>query len=81
MIWIALHFLIQGPLELLWMVYSEVKLQLCFKLRNFQTPFHKDKSVVLYDLYMSLDKFILAVESSLQKYYKSVFFPKAVFEW
>ena len=39
--------LVQGLLELLWMVYSEGKLQSCIKLRNFQTPFNKDKSVGL----------------------------------
>ena len=35
----------QGLLELLWTVYSEGKLQSCLKLRNFQNPFNKDKSV------------------------------------
>ena len=38
---------IQGLLKLLWMVYSEGKLQSCLKLRNFQNPFNKDKSVGL----------------------------------
>ena len=37
----------QGLLELLWTVYSEEKLQSCLKLRNFQNPFNKDKSVGL----------------------------------
>ena len=37
----------QGLLKLLWMVYSEGKLQSCLKLRNFQNPFNKDKSVGL----------------------------------
>ena len=37
----------QGLLKLLWTVYSEGKLQSCLKLRNFQTPFNKDKSVGL----------------------------------
>ena len=32
----------QGLLELLWMVYSEGKLQPCLKLRNFQNPINKD---------------------------------------
>ena len=35
----------QGLLELLWEVYSEVKLQSCLQLRNFQNPFNKDKSI------------------------------------
>ena len=35
----------QGLVELLWMVYSEGKLQSCLELRNFQNPFNKDKSV------------------------------------
>ena len=39
--------LVQALLELLWMVYSEGKLQSCLKLRNFQNPFNKDKSVGL----------------------------------
>ena len=38
---------IQGLLKLLWTVYSEGKLQSCLKLRNFQNPFNKDKSVGL----------------------------------
>ena len=38
---------IQGLLKLLWTVYSEGKLQSCLKLRNFQNPFDKDKSVGL----------------------------------
>ena len=37
----------QGLLKLLWTVYSEGKLQSCLKLRNFQNPFNKDKSVGL----------------------------------
>ena len=37
----------QGLLELLWTVYSERKLKSCLKLRNFQNPFNKDKSVGL----------------------------------
>jgi len=37
--------LLQGLLKLLWMVYSEGKLQSCLKLRNFQNPFNKDKSI------------------------------------
>ena len=36
----------QGLLELLWTVYSEEKL--CLKLRNFQNPFDKHKSVGLH---------------------------------
>ena len=39
--------IIQGLLELLWMVYLEEKLQSCLKLRNFQSHFHKVKSVGL----------------------------------
>ena len=39
--------LIQGLLELLWTVYSEGKLKSRLKLRNFQNPFNKDKSVGL----------------------------------
>ena len=39
---------VQGLLKLLWTVYSEGKLQSCLKLRNFQNPFNKDKSVGLY---------------------------------
>ena len=38
-------YLYQGLLELLWTVYSDLKLQSCLKLRNFQNPFNKDKSV------------------------------------
>ena len=41
----------QGLLELLWMVYLEGKSQSCLKLRNFQTPFSKDKSVGIYTTY------------------------------
>ena len=37
----------QGLLKLLWTVYSEGKLQSCLKLRNFQNPFNKNKSVGL----------------------------------
>ena len=37
----------QGLLKLLWTVYSEGKLQSCLKLRNFQNPFSKDRSVGL----------------------------------
>ena len=37
----------QWLLKLLWTVYSEGKLQSCLKLRNFQNPFNKDKSVKL----------------------------------
>ena len=37
----------QGLLELLWTVYSEEKLQPCLKLRNFENPFSKNKSVSL----------------------------------
>ena len=37
----------QGLLKLLWTVYSEGNLQSCLKLRNFQNPFNKDKSVGL----------------------------------
>ena len=33
----------QGLLELLWMVFSEEKLQSRLKLRNLQNPFHKKK--------------------------------------
>jgi len=40
--------LLQGLLKLLWTVYSEGKLQSCLKLRNFQDPFNKDKSVKTY---------------------------------
>ena len=40
----------QGLLKLLWTVYSEGKLQSCLKLRNFQNPFNKDKSVGLKDI-------------------------------
>ena len=32
------------------MVYSEGKLQSCLKVRNFQNPFNKDKSVGLEDI-------------------------------
>ena len=39
--------LTQWLLKLLWTVYSEEKLQSCFKLRNFQSPINKDKSVGL----------------------------------
>ena len=41
--------LTQGLLKLLWTVYSEEKLQNFknFKLRKFQNPFNKDKSVCL----------------------------------
>ena len=35
----------QGLLKLFWTVYSEGKLQSCLKLRNFQNPLNKDKSV------------------------------------
>ena len=37
----------QGLLELLWTVYSEGRLQSFLRLRNFQNPFNKDKSVGL----------------------------------
>ena len=40
----------QGLLKLLWTVYTEGKLQSCLKLRNFQNPYNKDKSVYLYDI-------------------------------
>ena len=33
--------------KLLWALYSEWKLQSCLKLRNFQNPFNKDKSIGL----------------------------------
>ena len=42
-----LNLLVQGLLELLWTVYSEEKLQPCLKLRNFENPFSKNKSVGL----------------------------------
>ena len=45
--WLDLARVSQGLLKLLWMVYSEEKLQSCLRLRNFQTPFNKDKSVGL----------------------------------
>ena len=35
----------QGQLVLFWTVYSEEKLQSCLKLRNFQNPFDKVKTV------------------------------------
>ena len=35
----------QGLLELLWTVYSEGRLQSFLRLRNFQNPFNKDKSL------------------------------------
>ena len=41
------HVVSQGLLELLWTVNSEEELQLCLKLRNFETRFNKDKSVGL----------------------------------
>ena len=41
------HRRIQRLLELLWTVYSERKLKSCLKLRNFQNPFNKVKSVGL----------------------------------
>ena len=40
-----LIIILQGLLELLWTVYSEGKLQSCWKLRDFQNPLNKDKSV------------------------------------
>ena len=41
----------QGLLELFWSVYSEGKLpSSCSKLRKFQNPLKKDKSVGLWDI-------------------------------
>ena len=37
----------QRLLKLLWMVYSEGKLQSCLKLKIFLTPFNKDNSIDL----------------------------------
>ena len=39
--------LVQKLLKLLWTVYSEETLQSCLKLRNFQNPFNKTKTVGL----------------------------------
>ena len=62
----VLYIINQGLLELLWMVYSEGKLQSCLKLRNFQNPFYKDKSVGLYSVRHTVHKkslkFSLVVE-------------------
>ena len=40
----------QGPLKLIWTADSEGKLQSCLALRNFQTPFNKDKSEGLKEI-------------------------------
>ena len=42
-----IFIIMQGLLELLWTVYFEGKSQSCLTLRNFQTPFNKDKLVGL----------------------------------
>ena len=58
-----MYDVIQGLLKLLWTLYPEGKLQSCLKLRNFQNPCNKDKSVCIrHTMHKKGLKFALVVE-------------------